>query len=978
MTTLLARLRQIGTEEEFSQSLEDLVGLIRAEQRLTGAQRMCLPSDLRNGPKSWLERCSRVARLLAPPTFNELYQALPNELEILSLAGKISYRVLKSHHSDLLVENSNGTEYTIGEEVWQLAAEIRNAQPLQPWKTNLYSQYCKVYPSLIYAAALLRHFEEGSDDERAPSNRSAASPSGPKDMEAESAEDAADTPQEVFDDPWLVWQGDQVCWRSKILTEILNEKVSVDCKCLRLSAGGQLLGKISREDATKDWGRIMGQYLATDLTFSIPSPLIEDSQLTVELADEASGTHLGESLTFWNPEEETTRFDQNGKRQADAWGRPLPVGQSFSLCVPEDAQVDGPQHRESAIQAAGMKAVHFQQGWTNPILVNVGDEQVLWDSRNLVSPANQVPEALRDFRTLLVIDHVGSDFVQAHLEIPGVRPIQASIPNDSRSFEDLSAANALRFGRGGRDLGALWKSLPVRIQLNGQDGTTHWLTRRTKLVTRNLTHPLFLGKDANGKVMMLGHASVPETAEGLRNLRVRAVCDNSLGTIHLLQGERAMSIVPKAHEERIGACPVQFAARGMPITFARYGLEGEPCDSGDLMPGVVERGVIRKVRDFDEYHFHVEMNHFFEPTQGISPEGKHHRLLVLSQTEGGPGARLLMHEICGDGSFEAENGDWTTWKVNVKEDFGNVLGLTLCYDSQMLGCWTKGGAKACQAILEADNLTADEVTLLADFVRWFNLPVLDPKINPAVKAFIRNHAAAVLLRWAASDSMEGIGSERIRGLPEPHWEWMVRYLVMDATHGVNDGLSFDSVQDQIVESVENGCNRVELIRRIVGLAPACVKSLGDEDKLHLGSAQVADDLEVIKRFDDWFWNVYRQLPASEKPRMRDAYVNTPEQVRAGTSFDLAAPDPDWAELRCELARVQQALGACYPKNPILELWLNSSYQVNAALGNGVRQSQGQSLDSGPLKQLRYLMSFSAFARLLARKILHPALTIPNP
>ena len=90
---------------------------------------------------------------------------------------------------------------------------------------------------------------------------------------------------------------------------------------------------------------------------------------------------------------------------------------------------------------------------------------------------------------------------------------------------------------------------------------------------------------------------------------------------------------------------------------------------------------------------------------------------------------------------------------------------------------------------------------------------------------------------------------------------------------------------------------------------------------------------------------------------------------------IDSSDPDWSELRSEYAKLEIRKGS---NVELIELWRNPYNRVNASLENGVRQAQGMRLDGLPLQHLNYLMSFSAFSRLLARKILSPGLTIPAP
>lgn len=93
---------------------------------------------------------------------------------------------------------------------------------------------------------------------------------------------------------------------------------------------------------------------------------------------------------------------------------------------------------------------------------------------------------------------------------------------------------------------------------------------------------------------------------------------------------------------------------------------------------------------------------------------------------------------------------------------------------------------------------------------------------------------------------------------------MVRYLVMEANHGMNGGLCFNGLGEMVSQSsLENGARR-EIIRRLAEFAPACVAKFGDGDAGSVGASQVADDHDVIKKFDNWLRQVRAQLSEAEQ------------------------------------------------------------------------------------------------------------------
>ena len=148
-------------------AVEELINNIKSDESIPQLQRsLSLPNILKNHRENWKERLERIARILQPPSFSKLCEILPKSFKILSLAGQETYEVVNLPNSYPCVWNSTGRKYSIEKDEWEIAVKIRDLYPLNPWGTKMYSD--KKFPSLIYAASLLRHIEEGSEVERSP------------------------------------------------------------------------------------------------------------------------------------------------------------------------------------------------------------------------------------------------------------------------------------------------------------------------------------------------------------------------------------------------------------------------------------------------------------------------------------------------------------------------------------------------------------------------------------------------------------------------------------------------------------------------------------------------------------------------------------------------------------------------------------------------------------------------------------------
>ena len=796
----------------------------------------------------------------------------------------------------------------------------------------------------------------------------------------------------VFSEAGLVWAGGATFFKWVINQTALDFVCPKDCKQITITGPCGWIGLIARKQNEPGWRRISGLGLKDDLTFQLSADSLRQNEVGVEFSNPNSGFQITTTSRLYQDGDDVTRFGVDGLRHSNAWGRQLPRGEEFSLCVPVGANVMGAQFTESVMNTLGVKLLHFNQGWTGRIQVSIEDE-VVWDSENLLAPSKKLPPDLRAFAVYLVIDTINHTSVSGHLEVMGANPEAVSIPSDARGLPDLCARKALSFGGAeGRPLADLWGGTHARFKINAPDGRNHWITKTWVVTPRGVdnTTPLFLGRKIDGAVISLNSPRQVETMRQFQSMKIKIIAKSVVSGAVVLQGGFPIGLIGRAAKNA-----PKCLGRKIPFHTETFTENADVIAEGHLMDGVVERGIIEMVTNFEQNgsSFAMEITHELEPTRDIQRDGRHHKILILSQTSQDAGSRLRTTVIEGQ-AISMEGADWSKWKIQVGLESGNVLGVAVCYGDTLLGCWTKGGQGATQDILEAKDLTKEEVLLLADFLRWFHFPFFDEKLKASVYTFLGNHAAAILFRWETVKELNWNGVVVSEGITEPEWNRVVRALVMEVNYFLKKPINYNGLADLVGGNVSDLSEKIYLINVFITQAPACAKELiGIATEISMApllSGTVGDDHSAIIIFDKYFEPSIRDKNKADSREWYWKYRNDPDSCRmefisrlnghdaTRVSSDGALQnnlDPDWSELRREYAKIEISKGS---KEPLIELWRNPSYVVNAALSNGLLQTQGKCLKRDPLQQLKYLMAFPSFARLLARKILSPNLTIPEP
>lgn len=792
----------------------------------------------------------------------------------------------------------------------------------------------------------------------------------------------------ILSEATLIWISNTPAFKWAVNTDALNEKCPEGCKQIDLTGPCGWLGRIRREGS--GWRRLSGLRLKDDLSFHIPVDTLLENEVGFEFCNSNAEFHVTQTSTIYQKIDDVTRYSAIGQRHSNAWRKQLPNGEEFSLCLPVGALVTPAPNNVYGLEKLGVSFVHFREGWTGRIQVSIEDE-VVWDTDRLLAPSKKLPPDLLSFRVQLVVNTIDHVNVRGHLKVMNAQPTSVRISSDERELLDLGKRNSISFGDGKRPLSELWSGSHVRLKIQAPDGRNHWITRSWEVSMSGVdgSIPLFLARKLDGTVVSLKSDRPVETMQQFLSLKIKMIAKEEVSGALLLQNGFPVGTI-----NRDAKSAPNCLGRKIPFYTETFSANGVAITRGPLMDGVVERGIIESVTNFerDGSSFCVVLTHPVEPTRTIQPNGRHHKVLILSQTSQEPGNRLRTTVVEGE-SISTEEAGGAKWRLQIGDVIGNVLGVAVCYGNTLLGCWTKGGEGASQNALEAEDLTKEEVWLLADYLRWFHFPFFDRHLIDAVCSFFARHAPEVLYRWETAKDLLWNGHLIAEGIAESEWDRVVRALVMETNHFLKAPINYRGIAE-LVETCATDNDKIDCICAFLSQAPASVlelKQIGISLGLgYMFLGTVSNDHPAIQRFDKIFLSSIKKMDKASNREWYWKYRNDPEACRRDfinmlnehdamiVSSDRELQnnlDPEWSELRSEYAKLETRKGN---NLELIELWRNPSNRVNAALANGILQAQGKKLDGAPLRELNYLMSFPAFCRLLARKILSPNLIVPEP
>lgn len=288
----------------------------------------------------------------------------------------------------------------------------------------------------------------------------------------------------ILSEAQLVWAAGATFFKWVINQAALDLECPKDCKQITLTGPCGRIGLIAREQNEAGWKKISGLGLKDDLSFQLSADSLLRNEVGIDFSNPSTGFQITSTARLYQDGDDVTRYGSDGQRHSNAWRKQLPHGEEFTLCVPIGADVTAPQGTEWVINALGVKMLHFNHGWTGRIQVLIQDE-VVWDSGNLLAPSKKLPPDLRAFDVYLVIDTINVASVRGHLDVMGANPEAVCIPSGARPLPELSQRNAISFGGGAaRTLADLWGGTQVRLKIKAPDGRL-----RSRRSLRKGTHP---------------------------------------------------------------------------------------------------------------------------------------------------------------------------------------------------------------------------------------------------------------------------------------------------------------------------------------------------------------------------------------------------------------------------------------------------------------------------------------------------------
>jgi hypothetical protein len=792
--------------------------------------------------------------------------------------------------------------------------------------------------------------------------------------------------------PLLHWSNGEPFFCSAIDHAALSATCPIDCYALEITGPSGVMGEIARPKGDTQWHRVIGFGISQQMELHLPLTGLFSGEISIEIRSIQSKMDFSAqiSLVLWHDDALISRYGSNGELHQDAWRKLLPAGESLSLLYPSGWAENIPPVCCADLADSGMRIARFERGWVPPIQIRDESGVIWWSSADLHAPSRSLPMELRDILATCVIDYRAAEHVTAHLKIhPHANLVLGvNINGEFKTLADLGGQSVLRIGGNQLPLQALWNGLSVKIKV-AQNGMDYWFTRVATIDARCSDLPILIGKSSGGKIRRLSENGLIETAQEFRTTHFRALLPSVIDWIQVIQLGMELDRLTAQSASRLSSYN-----RGAPFEYQTIHHNGHL--PKPLMPGVEERGNISKVSDFNildgGLQFQIGLDHAVEPTLVTTNQSPCHSILILVQRDGVPGQRLCPLIVSGNNANISSTDAWKTWSVKLHGCDGNIIGVGISYGETLIGCWVKGGPNACQAILNAEDLSQGEIQLLATFIHWFHLPIFNPDFKPAVLTFYKRHAAYVLAVWSYADVLIWDQSRLKHRIQESGWPRVVCELANQALMDSQEPVQYNGICDASISVWSDSgyfpdreatdlwkYHSQGIIEELACFSPHAAACLAletakfDPEYTWPLTAGVADDSNYIRLFDTYISGL--NLGWQEK----ETYYSEPESFRARYNHPaFMHADDDWAELRMLLANKARADGALMDNLRMVDLWVNAAYAVNVALNNGVVLSNGETLDTRSLASLNGYLNYPAFCRLLTRKLIHPELVIPTP
>ncbi|MFZ4595221.1 MAG: hypothetical protein ACOYOF_13270, partial [Verrucomicrobiaceae bacterium] len=441
-----------------------------------------------------------------------------------------------------------------------------------------------------------------------------------------------------------------------------------------------------------------------------------------------------QAVVLWHSGAFVSRYGSDGELHADATRRHLAVGSPFSLIAHPQACVSQQPNSEYQL-FGGWKVWHFNQGWAGAIDVTLpGDAEPWWSSTWVETLPTVVSEAVKYAQSTsnwwLSLEQVNAAGVHARLcwssdlECTALRVGSHVLTRDrtsKRSAELIPLSDE-----------ALWHGAPLSAKVTC-DGRAWRIVSTARVYLRD--EPIAMLRDNDGRIKRL-HAELSLSAKVLRSSRL----------LLLRRKEGGEEAVPLQQSE-LGVGELDHYQGALKEVLAR-GAALETKIAGNvytLTYAVEDKGLLEDLEqhEADEVGTRRLVLRFAQPRAVSVRDG-----LVLAVQAAAPHLRMVAVDL----SKAEVSPDDLSWTICAPIAGASLLGVALAHDSLVCGTWLLDEHNRSWAYpLTLDNLTDEEVKLVAAFCKLFHAPVLRSDLLDDVVAFYARNAALVFSQWAGLD-----------------------------------------------------------------------------------------------------------------------------------------------------------------------------------------------------------------------------------
>ena len=538
--------------------------------------------------------------------------------------------------------------------------------------------------------------------------------------------------------PKLLWN--QVpFFETSIDSRVLNRICPPACNALRITGPHGVIGQIARTGNGQPWQRVSGAYLTPGLVARIAAQGLHFSEVTVEIhsLNLESEFFTEIMLRLWHDDAILSRYNPDGLLELDAWHNRIPANRPITLAVPTGWTITPIPFQHLVLEEAGIQLAHFNGG-QRPICVKDESNSTWWDSQSLEAPSKRIPLQLRQLKVNFVIDQRRATYVTGHLwvgqdffDMINSVKIGACIMN----WTQARTANAIRVGTDGIRNESLWGGLKVELQVSYQNQLHKVL--RTARPRSEADAPIFLARSPDGAVTRVSDITCAGTVSQFRMTDYRMIPPRHLPRVYFYQNGQIVGEI----DDKVARWQ-NVHHMGIPFQYSHETGIPQNRDLPVLMQGVVEQGCIASVKLQDTPNgsktLTILLTSIIEPSpENVAHQG--HHVLVLLRRNAEDGALLSTQSVNAGGIHHELDGDWGVWKLDVPSDSQIICGVAIAYGTTMIGSWVDDQRTGVRQLLVRNEIHADDVVILSDFLRLFNPPVFKIGFENDARTFFQQY-----------------------------------------------------------------------------------------------------------------------------------------------------------------------------------------------------------------------------------------------